>query len=109
VYRCTTNHATGHSPFYALYGRHPIRPLDYLMSSQQEEQKFKDNTEYAKTIVEAFREAYEEMHQNQVQQSIRNIKYNNKESIQYNVGDFVYSWKRYKPGKLDWRYRSRTI
>jgi hypothetical protein len=105
VYRCTTNHATGHSPFYALYGRHPIRPLDYLMSSQKEEQKFKDNTEYAKAIVEAFREAYEEMHQNQVQQSIRNMRYNNKEPIQYNVGDFVYSWKRYKPGKLDWRYQ----
>ena len=25
--------------------------------------------------------------------------------LQYNVGDFVYSWKRYKPGKLDWRYQ----
>ena len=104
VYRCTTNHATGHSPFYALYGRHPIRPLDYLLSSQEEEQKYSDNTEYAKTIVEAFREAYEEMHKNQVQQSIRNMKYNNKEPIQYNVGDFVYSWRRYKPGKLDWTY-----
>ena len=104
VYRCTTNHATGHSPFYALYGRHPTRPLDYLMSTQIEEQKFEDNTEYAKAIVEAFREAYEEMNKNQVNQSIRNMRYNNNEAVEYNVGDFVYSWRRYKPGKLDWRY-----
>ncbi len=45
VYRCTTNHATGHSLFYALYGKHSIRPLDYLMTTQIEEQKFSDNTE----------------------------------------------------------------
>jgi hypothetical protein len=74
------------------------------MSTQIEDQKFENNTEYAKMIVETFREAYEEMHKNQVQQSIRNMKYNNKEAVDYTVGDLVYAWRRYKPGKLDWRY-----
>ena len=104
VYRCTTNHATGHSPFYALYGRHPIRPLDHLMTTQIEEQKFADNTEYAKAIVETFREAYEEIHKNQVHQSIRNMKHNENKEVKYNVGDFVYSWRKHDPQKLDWRY-----
>ena len=30
VYRCMTNSATGHSPFYALYGVEPVKPMDMI-------------------------------------------------------------------------------
>jgi hypothetical protein len=44
------------------------------------------------------------MHKNQIQQSMRNMKHNENKEVQYNVGDFVYSWKKHDPQKLDWRY-----
>ena len=30
-----TNNSTGYSPFYALYGRHPDRPLEIILNKDK--------------------------------------------------------------------------
>ena len=104
VYRATVNHATGYSPFYTLYGKEPVRPIDFLLSSQIEEQKFSSNTEYVQDILSTFTDCYNDIHQNQLTQSIRNMKLNQKQVVSYDVGDLVYVWRRYKPPKVEWKY-----
>ena len=104
VYRCTTNHITGYSPFFALYGKAPVRPLDFLINQNLEEHKYSTNTEYIEEILSTLTECYQDLHQNQLTQAIKNMNLNNKQDVHYNVGDLVYLWRKYKPPKIEWKY-----
>jgi hypothetical protein len=104
VYRCTVNNMTGVSPFYALYGRHPIRPLDYILD-KVDERRFTEVTEYTEQIIIQLRDTYIHMRQNQINMALANTKpKENKIDPNYTPGDMVWVWRRYKPKKLEWRY-----
>ena len=102
VYRCSTNTTTGQSPFYALYGKHPLRPMDYMLNMN--EQKYDNNLKYTEDILKSFRETYRIIHENQQQESIANMKRNRKPTKEYKVGDIVNVWRKHDPQKLDWRF-----
>jgi hypothetical protein len=102
VYRCSTNFTTGISPFYALYGKHPVRPLDYMLNMTED--AYDNNMDYTKDILATFREVYHNIHENQIVEADRNLRINKKLHIEYKVGDIVNVWRRRDPSKMDWRY-----
>jgi hypothetical protein len=107
VYRCSTNFTTGHSPFYSLYGQHPIRPMNYMLN--MDEKKYDSNFGYTEDILKTFREVYVHIHENQKAQAIANMRLNKKKYIAYKVGDIVNVWNKHSPGKLDWRFRGPFV
>jgi transposase InsO family protein len=57
AYNCTTNDATGFTPFYLLFGRNPRLPIDLLFESLHPEEK-KSYTTYVNEWKTAMQEAY---------------------------------------------------
>jgi hypothetical protein len=102
VYRCSTNFTTGYSPFYALYGKHPLRPLDYMLNMTEE--TYDNNRQYTNDVLASFRETYKHIHHNQMKEATRNMKLNKKLTISYKPGDIVNIWRHRDPSKTEWRY-----
>ena len=102
VYRCSVNNTTGHSPFYALYGKHPVRPMDYMLNMNEE--KYDNNHDYTRDIMKTFRETYKVIHKNQIEEATKNMSNNSKPAKHYDIGQKVNVWRKHDPGKLEWRY-----
>jgi hypothetical protein len=78
--------------------------LDYLLNHNLEEHKYSSNTEYIEEILSTLTECYQDIHQNQLTQAIKNMNLNHKKDVHYNIGDLVYLWRKYKPPKIEWKY-----
>ena len=57
AYNCTRNDSTGFSPFYLLFGRHPLLPIDMIFDIDQRSSARSYN-EYVKQWKQAMEEAY---------------------------------------------------
>jgi hypothetical protein len=110
VYRCMTNNSTGHSPFYALYGVEPIKPMDMILNGEKEIPKYDKVSDYIEVIKTAMKEAYMIMHQNQINMTIKRLdgRAENK-TEEYKKGDLVWMWKKHAPNKLEYRYQGPYI
>ena len=110
VYRCMTNNSTGHSPFYALYGVEPIKPMDMILNGEKDIPKYDKVNDYIEVIKAGMKEAYMIMHQNQVRMTIKRLdeRAENK-TEEYKKGDLVWMWKKHSPNKLEYRYQGPYI
>ena len=105
TYRCTTNKELQDiHPSTRFFGRWPIRPIDYLLGGNIDEQKVSCTNEHVQEILSTFREVYDTIHHNQRQQAIKNMYHTNKQLPVYNIDDMVYVWRLHDPGKQEWRY-----
>ena len=103
VYRCTVNTMTGISPFFALYGRHPDRPLDFILNTTEEQ--FNSIQEYTESITGKLHETYKHMHANQTKMALKNKRYDERKTVSdYKAGESIWLWKKHSPSKLDWRF-----
>ena len=110
VYRCSTNNSTGYSPFYSLYGVHPIRPMDYILNEEEEKEEMKGVDKQAEQILQNLQKAYVDIHNNQLSMAIQRVqKEDNKKEPTFQIGDKVWCWKRYNPHKMEWRYRGPYV
>lgn len=104
VYRCTVNNSTGYSPFYALYGRHPDRPLDFILNIAGEK-KFATLAEYNDSMIKHLKDAWDIMNDNQIQMALQNTKHDDAlKDMQFAVGDNVWVWRKHAPNKLEYRF-----
>ena len=104
AYNCTKSEATGYSPFFLLFGRHPKIPIDLLFDLDNNVSS-SDHTEYAKKWRRAMADAYNLSQQRSQQVQTRNKKmYDRKASATVlNSGDRVLVRNltpRGGPGKL---------
>lgn len=59
AYNCTPHSATGYSPYYLMYGRHPKLPVDHLYEETSHREVTTTHTQYAKDLEERLRVAYD--------------------------------------------------
>ena len=113
AYRTSVNDTTRFTPFFLVYGRDPILPLDTLLRP-----KFKYMGEdYIPTMLQRLHIAYTHSKENTLEARERNKAYiaRNAASQEYNVGDAVYYRdKTYVPGttskfKSPWKPFYRVI
>ena len=105
VYRSSVNNSTGISPFQALYGRQPDRPLDLILGLDHE--KYKNDLEYTQEITKSLHETYKILQQNQLQMALKNARLRaekNPLDVTFSPGDMVWVWRQHDPNKMDARF-----
>ena len=88
AYRTAKNESTQFSPFYVLYGRDPVLPVDTLLSPKYKYQ----GDEYVPTMLENLHSAHHHVQYNLARSHEQNREYYDQKAkpIKIEVGDMVY-------------------
>ena len=88
AYRSAKNETTKYSPFYILYGRDPILPMDTLLSPKYRYQ----GEDYVPTMLENLHSAYHQVRHNLARSHEKNKMYYDRKAkpVNLKVGDMVY-------------------
>ena len=59
MYNCTRSNATGFSPYFLMYGRHPLLPIDIKYGVHPTDKSFAATHKYVKGLEQRLAWAYE--------------------------------------------------
>ena len=99
AYRIGISETTGHSPFFILYTRHPVVPIDNLLRPRR---KYLGE-DHLKIALERQHEAFVRVQRNLRKARNKQKKYHDRghKDVKYKVGDAVYILNNQKSSKLD--------
>ena len=94
TYRVSYCEASGHSPFYMLYGREAVKPQDILLG-EGPRKEFESEEAYATHTCTALAVAYREAYEEQAARAHHNVEYRRKFMSQTNFapGQKVHYWQ----------------
>jgi hypothetical protein len=110
AHRASTCSATGYTPFFMVYGRHPLLPLEAVWGA--DDLKFKEPRKWVKHMANVLQDTFRAARDAQLRMIERNIKRrdHNRYQVGFEPGDKVFYWEQeytpdrttYKPKKLRW-------
>jgi hypothetical protein len=94
TYRVSYCEASGHSPFYMLYGREAVKPQDILLG-EGPQKEFESEEAYATHTCTALAVAYREAYEEQAARAHHNVEYRRKFMSQtdFTPGQKVHYWQ----------------
>ena len=108
-YRAGVNESNGYSPFFLMYTRDPVLPLDNLLRPRR---KYLGE-DYTKIAVQRQHEAFMKMRRNIRKARRRQKKYHDRTAVEvnYKTGDPVYVYNNSRQSKLDdkWMTHYRVL
>ena len=104
AYRAGISESTGYSPFFLMYMRDPVLPLDNLLKPRRKYY----GVEYHRVALERQHEAFTHVHRNLRKARARQKRYHDRGAVQveFHVGDPVYLRNHCRHSKLDDRWIS---
>ena len=102
--RFNTNESTKHSPFFLMYGRDPVFPIDTLLKPRT---KFVGE-DFHKHILQNQHEAFTLVYKNIKKSKDRNIRYKNRNAteVTFEVNDPVFLRNHLRKTKLESKWKS---
>lgn len=104
AYRVGISDTTQHSPFFLLYGRDPVLPLDNLLRPRR---KYLGE-DYTQVTLERQHETYLRVKRNLRKARQRQKRYHDRKAVEveYKVGDAVYLFNNQKSSKLEAKWKT---
>ena len=110
AYNSTTQESIGTSPFYAMYGRQPVIPVDLLVRLPEVEEDDQQRNTFAERRLKELKQSYELMAKNIDKRRVRSKRnYDDKvkkTTLTFNAGDHVLIRKFVRKNKVDDRFQA---
>jgi transposase InsO family protein len=103
AYRCSVSEATGHSPFYMMYGRDPVSPVERAFELDDSHEVYSGDREWVKVLCAGLQSAYTTALKQQLENDERSIlrRTNRRVQVKYGNDDKVYLWEDVTPLMVD--------
>jgi hypothetical protein len=88
AYRTTVHEVTKETPFFLMYGRDPVTPLDNILSGEQHFNLMED-PDYKEKMIHSFRVAWTKASQNIEKAQLRAQSHYKEHPVRYKIGDLV--------------------